>query len=113
MSTPNLINIEQLAICLGLSKAACYRRHQRGQLPPAVRIGRSLRWRVEDVTAALAPIEERLAKTTNPIEALCEFFSEPCVVAAGLTIKSVKVDTTAAVAAVADFTKAMNEEMSK
>ena len=44
MSTPNLLDIRQVAAILGLSVGAAYRRHQRGQLPAPVRLGRSLRW---------------------------------------------------------------------
>ncbi len=48
-----LLDIKQLAAVLNLSVGATYRRHQRGQLCAPVRIGRSLRWRFQDVAKLL------------------------------------------------------------
>lgn len=50
----NLLDIKQLAAYLGLSVGAAYRRHQRGQLPAPVRLGRSLRWREDDINSMIA-----------------------------------------------------------
>lgn len=50
-----LINIEGLAKKLGISEPTIYRRRSKGySLPPAIRIGRALRWRESDVNAWLA-----------------------------------------------------------
>ena len=54
MSTPTLLDIKAVAAILGLSVGAAYRRHQRGQFPPPVRLGRSLRWTEDDINAMIA-----------------------------------------------------------
>ncbi len=54
MSTPTLLTIRDVAAVLGLSVGATYRRHQRGQLPAPVRIGRSLRWTEDSINAMIA-----------------------------------------------------------
>lgn len=50
---PRLFNTRQLAEYLGLSTQAIYTRHMRGQIPRAVQIGGSLRWRSDDIVAWL------------------------------------------------------------
>ncbi|MEE1297010.1 MAG: helix-turn-helix domain-containing protein [Bifidobacterium sp.] len=46
-----LLNIDQLAAYLGISKDSIYRRrrHTTIDLPPAIKIGKNLRWRKSDV----------------------------------------------------------------
>ncbi|MET7015150.1 helix-turn-helix transcriptional regulator [Uliginosibacterium flavum] len=45
-----LLNIKELARCTGLAVQTIYNRlNTCGDLPPAIRLGRSLRWREEDV----------------------------------------------------------------
>lgn len=50
-----LIGAAELAEILGISLASLYRRRSLGDaLPPAVRIGSLIRWRVEDIEEYLA-----------------------------------------------------------
>lgn len=54
---PVLLDVDDLARMLGLTRRAVYnRRHRRhgGSLPPATLLGRSLRWRLSDVERWLA-----------------------------------------------------------
>lgn len=55
-----LLDTNQLADLLGITVEAIYSRRQRGgdSLPPALRIGRSLRWRIEDVESWLSERRE-------------------------------------------------------
>ena len=41
-----LIDVDELALITGLSKPTLWRHHSAGLIPPAVRIGRSVRWRL-------------------------------------------------------------------
>lgn len=64
MSTPTLLDIKQVAAILGLSVGAAYRRHQRGQLPQPLRLGRSLRW-TESAIVNLIENKESTNMSTN------------------------------------------------
>jgi len=50
MNTQHL-DITELAERLGVSKPVIYGMRYRGEAPPAIRVGRQLRWRLEDVEA--------------------------------------------------------------
>jgi len=50
-----LLDIEQLSTTICLAKQTIYNRLNRGEdLPPAIRLGRALRWRESDVNAWVA-----------------------------------------------------------
>lgn len=55
-ATPHLISPAELAAALGVPLATIYTWRSRGYGPPAVKVGKHLRWRREDVEAWL---EER------------------------------------------------------
>lgn len=44
-----LLDIEGLAEYLGITVGQIYSARHRGQMPPAFKVGRALRWRIEDV----------------------------------------------------------------
>ena len=44
-----LIDVDELAQITGLSKPTLWRHHSAGLIPPAVRIGRSVRWRLATI----------------------------------------------------------------
>lgn len=48
-----LLDIDEVASFLGLTREAIYQRRQRGDFAPAVKVGWSLRWRGEDLQAWL------------------------------------------------------------
>lgn len=55
-----LVNVETLSEQLGISVSSIYRRRSLGEpLPPALKIGGSVRWRQKDIDAWL---EEQLEK---------------------------------------------------
>ena len=49
--TPLLVDIVELSRLLQRSPASLRRDEAHGRLPPAIRIGRSKRWRVDDIQA--------------------------------------------------------------
>jgi predicted DNA-binding transcriptional regulator AlpA len=54
-----LLTVADLARLLGLTPRGIYnRRHRRGALPPATPLGRTLRWRADDVERWLAAQSE-------------------------------------------------------
>jgi excisionase family DNA binding protein len=59
MTPAPLLTINDLARLLGLSPKAIYNRRHRGELPRAIVLGHSLRWRPEDV-------EQWIAQQTEP-----------------------------------------------
>lgn len=48
-----MIDIGELSGILGLSKPTLWRHEAAGLLPPSVRIGRSVRWRLRDIVGWL------------------------------------------------------------
>lgn len=48
-----LINSDQLAEMLGISRKSLYHALDVGQLPSPIKIGNRLRWRIEDIEAWL------------------------------------------------------------
>ena len=48
-----LLDIDEVAAYLGLSREAVYQRRRRGDFAPAIKVGASLRWRVQDLEAWL------------------------------------------------------------
>jgi predicted DNA-binding transcriptional regulator AlpA len=48
MEPPRLVSTKQLASMLSVSERHLYRLMSAGKLPPPIRIGRCLRWRLED-----------------------------------------------------------------
>jgi len=53
-ASQGLLDAEQVADYIGLPSArAVYNRRHRGDFPPAIRIGGSIRWRVSDIEAYL------------------------------------------------------------
>ena len=44
-----LLDIDEVASYLGLTRQAVYQRRARGEFRPAIKVGASLRWRVQDV----------------------------------------------------------------
>ena len=55
-----LLKVKGLAAHLGVSEATVYRKRSLGEeLPPAIRVGRGLRWRKVDVDAWLTGQMER------------------------------------------------------
>jgi predicted DNA-binding transcriptional regulator AlpA len=44
-----LLDLDDLCRLFGLSAEAVYNRRHRGDFPPAVKVGASLRWRSQDV----------------------------------------------------------------
>lgn len=48
-----LINSDQLAEMLGISRKSLYHALDAGQLPSPIKIGNRLRWRIEDIEAWL------------------------------------------------------------
>ncbi len=52
LSVPELLDVEDLCRLLRLTRKGLYnRRYREGALPPAIKIGPSLRWRPSDVEA--------------------------------------------------------------
>ncbi len=49
VSTVQLLTIEQVAELTQVSARTLRRLHERGKVPPAVRVGRALRWRESDI----------------------------------------------------------------
>lgn len=45
----HLLGVEQLARCLLKSRRAIYHLRERGVLPPPIKIGNALRWRLADI----------------------------------------------------------------
>jgi predicted DNA-binding transcriptional regulator AlpA len=60
-----LLTITDLATVLGTTRKGIYHRRSRGQLPPAIRIGRRVLWRPGDVEAWIA---SRLERENAPAE---------------------------------------------
>ncbi len=59
MPLPQLLSVDELAAYLGVTRAVIYQnRHRRGDLPPAIKVGRHLRFRLDDVQAWLDAKEE-------------------------------------------------------
>ena len=57
--TAELLDTKDLCRLLGLTEKGLYnRRYREGALPPAIRLGSSLRWRQEDVDAWLNEQQE-------------------------------------------------------
>ena len=57
--TVELLDITELSRLLGMTEKAVYnRRHREGALPPAMKLGSSLRWHPDDVDAWLAEQRE-------------------------------------------------------
>ncbi len=55
----DLLNPDDLARLLGITKKAIYQRRHRGDpLPPVTKVGRQLRWRPADVEAWLSSQQE-------------------------------------------------------
>jgi len=44
-----LLNVEQVALSLGMCTRTIWRLHDQGKLPKAVRIGRAVRWKKADI----------------------------------------------------------------
>ena len=61
-----LITKGELASLLGCSEWTLWQMRREGRLPPAVRVGKSLRWRPETVEAFLKK-EERPAQEFDPV----------------------------------------------
>lgn len=59
MTIERLLDIDDLAQILGISRHAVHQMRYVGEAPPAVKIGRALKWRREDVEAWLAERVER------------------------------------------------------
>lgn len=58
--TDELLKVKGLAAHLGVSEATVYRKRSLGEdLPPAIRVGRGLRWRTTDVDAWLTAQMEK------------------------------------------------------
>ena len=49
----HLLDVDQVAAYLGLTRQAVYQRRYRGGFPAAVKIGSSLRWHPEEIAAWL------------------------------------------------------------
>lgn len=49
--TPSLITSDDAAAMLGVSRAHFYRMHKAGRIPLPVRLGGSVRWRVNELKA--------------------------------------------------------------
>ena len=45
----HLLDLDDMCRLLGLTPEAIYNRRHRGDFPPAIKVGASLRWRVRDV----------------------------------------------------------------
>ena len=50
----SLINIDEVATILGVSRRTIYRMSSTGELPPRLRVGRSVRWRRSDIEQFIA-----------------------------------------------------------
>lgn len=48
-----LLDIDEVGAYLVLTRQAVYQRRARGEFPPAIKVGASLRWRVSDVESWL------------------------------------------------------------
>ncbi len=48
---PRLINTDQLAAIIGITRKALYHAIDAGQVPTPLKIGNRLRWRPDDITA--------------------------------------------------------------
>lgn len=57
-----LLTIDDLSKLLRIDRKGAYARLEKGQLPPALRIGRSLRWRAEAVRDWLEAQEKEVKK---------------------------------------------------
>ena len=57
-----LLTIDDLSKLLKIDRKGAYARLEKGQLPPALRIGRSLRWRAEAVRIWLENREKEVQK---------------------------------------------------
>lgn len=44
-----LLTVKQLAAVLNLSTRTVWRMHSEGRIPPSVRLGRSVRWRRDEI----------------------------------------------------------------
>jgi predicted DNA-binding transcriptional regulator AlpA len=47
----HLLDLDDMCRIFGLTPEAIYNRRHRGDFPPAIKVGASLRWRVQDVEA--------------------------------------------------------------
>lgn len=60
---PLLIDVREVARLLGISVRSVWRMTSRGDLPPPVRLGRSVRWKrasiIEEATGLLTPVHKR------------------------------------------------------
>ena len=54
-----MLTVEDLVEKLQLSRQTLYRLRKKGILPPPIKVGSSLRWRVEDIDAWLSWLQRR------------------------------------------------------
>ena len=54
----HLLDVDEVAAYLGLTRQAVYQRRYRGDFPPAIKVGSSLRWYPEDMAAWLRASRE-------------------------------------------------------
>ena len=50
-SSPELINVREVAFMLSLGESSIWRHVKNGDLPKPIKIGRSARWRAADIRA--------------------------------------------------------------